>query len=61
VMKNDLDIGAMDWDCRLTTQKELCEKANQIDYGLRHKERHVTVWAYIWENFKKEFKINIKL
>ena len=46
---------------KLTTPQELCDKANKIDYGLRHKEKRVTVWAYVWENFKKEFKINIKL
>ncbi len=46
---------------KLTTQEELCDKANEVDYGLRHKEKRLSCWFYLWENFKREFKINIKL
>ena len=43
---------------RLRTPEETCARANNIDHGLRHKEQpRLTLWAYIWENFKKEFKI----
>lgn len=43
---------------RLKTPGETCTRANEIDNGLHHKEQpRLTIWAYIWENFKKEFKI----
>lgn len=42
----------------IKTPEETCARANNIDHGLRHKEQpRLTLWAYIWENFKKEFKI----
>lgn len=40
------------------TREQMCEKANEINHNLKHKELpRLTFWAYIWENFKKEFKI----
>ena len=42
----------------LTTQQEICDKANKVNYGLKHKEKpRLTFFAYVWENFKKEFKL----
>lgn len=42
----------------IKTPEEMCARANEIDNGLHHKEMpRLTFWAYIWENFKKEFKI----
>ena len=42
----------------ITTQEEVCKKANKINNGLSHKEQpRLTFFAYVWENFKKEFKL----
>lgn len=43
---------------RLKTPEDVSQQANEIDNSLHHKEMpRLTLWAYIWENFKKEFKI----
>ena len=43
---------------RLKSTNEICEEANKINHELHHKgQPRLTIWAYIWDNFKKEFKI----
>ena len=45
----------------ITKQCELLEKANSVDYGLHHKEKpRISFWCYVWENFKKEFKVILR-
>ena len=47
---------------KIKTPEEVSQQANEIDNGLHHKELpRLMLWAYIWENFKKEFKIIFKL
>ena len=42
----------------IKTPEEVSQQANEIDNGLHYKELpRLMLWAYIWENFKKEFKI----
>ena len=49
-------------EIELKTQKEMSDEANKVNHNLRHKELpRLTFWAYIWENFKKEFRIILKL
>lgn len=38
----------------LTTSEELCKKANNVDYGLRHEEPpRFTFWAKFTEKLKE--------
>ena len=47
---------------KLKTPKEIADKANKIDYGLRHEEQpRITFWTYIIHKIRKEFKIIFKL
>ena len=47
---------------KIKTPEEVSQQANEVDNGLHHKELpRLMLWAYIWENFKKEFKIIFKL
>ena len=51
----------MNLHINIKTPQEMADKANKIDHKLKHKELpRLTFWAYIWENFKKEFKIIFK-
>lgn len=46
---------------KIKTPEEVSARVNEIDNGFHNKEQpRLTIWAYIWENFKKEFKIVFK-
>lgn len=46
----------------IKTPQEMANKANKINHNLSHKEMpRITIWAYIWENFRKEFKIIFRI
>lgn len=45
---------------KLKTSQEMADNANKIDYGLHNDEHRISLWVYILDKIRKEFKLTFK-